>query len=179
MDEPVELTMPDGTVIWARVEGAAQAAKASADQGGRNGQGAGTQGAAGFAAPSPAAQLTAGQGGGASDVSFPWPGRNHADDRPSTLANFVETVKSVAASVHDAVVSQAPSGVSVEFGLELSVQTGQFVAVLAQAGAKTSVTVRLEWDREALAAGRAGRPGPDAASAAGTAARVPRPAAEG
>lgn len=184
MDEPVRLMMPDGTVIWARVDGAAaQAAAAQPERDGESGQAAGaTREASGFAAPSPAARLTESQvpdqqgGGAASDVRFPRRGRNQAEEQPSTLTNFVETVKSVAATVHDAVVSQAPSGVSVEFGLEFSVQTGQFVAVLAQAGVKTSVKVRLEWDREALAAVRVGPAAADGASA-GPTARVPQPAA--
>lgn len=184
MDEPVRLTMPDGTVIWARVDGAAaQPAAGRPGHDGESGQTAAATGtSSGFAAPSPAARLADGQiagradGGAASDVSFRLRGRDQAGQQPSPLANFAETVKSVAATVHDAVVSQAPSGVSVEFGLELSMQTGQFVAVLAQAGVKTSVTVRLEWDREALAAVRVGTAAADGASA-GPVAQVPQPAA--
>lgn len=153
MDGPVRLTMPDGTVIWARVDGAAGAQPADGAQGAESAAAAKRPELDGFApAPSPESRPAP---GGAADVSFPHFGRSAAEDQPSHVANFVETIRSVAATVHDAVAARAPSAVCVEFGLELSIQTGQFVAVLAQAGAKTSIKVRLDWDRAALSEAQA------------------------
>jgi hypothetical protein len=42
-----------------------------------------------------------------------------------------------------------PSGFEVEFGLTLSVKSGQLIGVLAEAGGKASLVVRLSWDRDA------------------------------
>jgi hypothetical protein len=198
MDGPVRLKMPDGTVIWARVEGAVpqvsddgspypdpeapgspddaseppdpDASRSSDDVSMHPDPAAAPPGsgfappASGFAAPPAKAEPKTGEPAGV-DVVWHLPGRGHQAEGggPAGLAGFAETVKSVAASVHDAVVAQAPSAVSVEFGLELSVQTGQFVAVLAQAGVKTSVKVRLEWDRAALAGADATDPAAEAA----------------
>ena len=39
------------------------------------------------------------------------------------------------------------SKVSVEFGCELAVETGGFVAVIGKAGAKSTFTVGLEWTK--------------------------------
>ncbi len=101
------------------------------------------------AAPEPERNASSGQGG---DVGLRSSVRQAGQAAAAQVRGFVETVQSVAASVHTAVAESAPSAVSVEFGLELTLETSQVVAVLAQAGAKTSVTVRLEWDRDALRA---------------------------
>jgi hypothetical protein len=96
---------------------------------------------------------------------------------PARVENFVETVRSVAASVHEAVADAKPTAVSVEFGLELSAESSAVVAVLGHVGAKTSITVRLEWDRLALREANKTAPVPTVDAQAETHAQ-PEPAVE-
>ncbi|MBH0781442.1 CU044_2847 family protein [Nocardia bovistercoris] len=56
------------------------------------------------------------------------------------------TIRSVASAVHGAVDGLKPDAVSVEFGVELSLDSGRVVAVLASGGMKASLKVNLEWD---------------------------------
>jgi hypothetical protein len=127
VESPVEVLMPDGTKVWVRVSGDLADDRSAAG----------------------GSQVDEFGGEAGVDVARR-PGEAKNGVAPARLENFVETVRSVANSVHEAVVDAAPSAVSVEFGLELSVQTSHIVAVLAQVGATTSVTVRLDWDRSAL-----------------------------
>ena len=120
--------MPDGTVIYARVDGLGQAGTPSADLPPVGGDGLGGE-----------------QG---VDVRRRRPLRDAATPAPSRLTNFAETVRSVAASVDAAVAGATPRRVSVEFGLELAVESSEIVAVLAHLEARTSVKVRLDWDHE-------------------------------
>jgi Trypsin-co-occurring domain 1 len=122
-----QIVMPDGTLIWARVE--------CGPDGVEDGLGG-----------------DMGVDVGIRDVS----------KRVVRLLNFTETIKSVAASVHEGVANLAPTTVSVEFSIEISVQAGQVVSVLADAGSKASVTVRLDWERGGADAG--GRRGPEASA---------------
>ena len=127
VESPVEVLMPDGTTVWVRLSGDL------ADHQSATGNG----------------QVD--EFGGESGVDVARRSKDAKDGGgPARLENFVETVRSVANSVHEAVVDAAPTAVSVEFGLELSVQSSHIVAVLAQVGATTSVKVRLDWDRLAL-----------------------------
>ena len=111
-----QLEMPDGTVIWARIEPEDEAAPpdSAAPQGkgtdvalrdllGRKPQAAATEQAA-QAAP------------------------------PPRLDKLSATIRSVASAVHDGVVRLEPDAVSVEFGIELSTQTGAVISVLASGG---------------------------------------------
>ena len=41
------------------------------------------------------------------------------------------------------------SKVSVQFGCEVLVESGQFVAVIGRASSKAAITVGLEWDKPA------------------------------
>lgn len=61
------------------------------------------------------------------------------------LDNLGPTISSVATAVHGSVQGLKPDTVSVEFGLELSLDAGKVVAVLAAGGAKASLKVKLDW----------------------------------
>ncbi|OQS15520.1 hypothetical protein B0T36_09750 [Nocardia donostiensis] len=62
------------------------------------------------------------------------------------LETLGPTIRSVASSVHASVDGLKPNRISVEFGLELSLDAGRVVAVLASGGAKASLKVQLDWD---------------------------------
>ncbi|RDI48990.1 CU044_2847 family protein [Nocardia mexicana] len=62
------------------------------------------------------------------------------------LENLTPTIKSVATSVHQSVEGLRADRVSVEFGLELSLDAGRVVAVLASGGLKATLKVKLDWD---------------------------------
>lgn len=64
------------------------------------------------------------------------------------LDSLGPTIRSVASSVHQSVDGLKPDRVSVEFGLELSLDAGKVVAVLASGGAKASLKVTLDWDMD-------------------------------
>ncbi|MEU1984080.1 CU044_2847 family protein [Nocardia sp. NPDC019395] len=64
------------------------------------------------------------------------------------------TIQSVAAAVHNSVEGLKPDTVSVEFGLELSLDAGRVVAVLASGGVKASLKVKLDWGPAAAPAGQ-------------------------
>jgi hypothetical protein len=136
VESPVEVLMPDGTKVWARVSGDLAESPSATGNGRLD------------------------EFGGESGVDVARRSGDGKDSGPARVQNFVETVQSVAASVHEAVAGAAPTAVSVEFGLELSVESSAIVAVLAHVGAKTSVTVRLEWDRLALREAKKGVPVP-------------------
>lgn len=61
------------------------------------------------------------------------------------LENLGETVRSVATSVHHSVSGMKADKVAVEFGLELALEPGGVVAVLASGGVKAALKVTLEW----------------------------------
>ncbi|MFE2996350.1 CU044_2847 family protein [Nocardia sp. NPDC059246] len=69
------------------------------------------------------------------------------------LEKFGDTVKGVAASVRQSVSGLRADKVSVEFGLELSVDAHGVMAVLASGGAKASVKIKLDWELDARDAG--------------------------
>ncbi|GDY29877.1 CU044_2847 family protein [Gandjariella thermophila] len=61
------------------------------------------------------------------------------------LDGLVETVRGVAESIRDGLRHFQPDDVTVQFGIEVSGKTGKVVSVLAQAGAKATLTVTLKW----------------------------------
>lgn len=69
------------------------------------------------------------------------------------LDNLGPTIRSVASSVHRSVDGLKPDRVSVEFGLELSLDAGKVVAVLASGQAKASLKVTLDWNLGVASAG--------------------------
>ena len=152
VESPVEVLMPDGTKVWVRLSGDLPENPSATG----NGQ--------------------VDEFGGESGVDVARRSGDAKDGGPARVQNFVETVRSVAASVQQAVAGAAPTAMSVEFGLELSVESSAVVAVLAHIGATTSVTVRLEWDRLALReANNKPAPVPTPAVAAVAAVEPPEP----
>jgi len=65
------------------------------------------------------------------------------------LTDFKETIRSVALSVHESFAElpdeTVPDKVSVEFSIEISGKSGQLIGVLAEAGAKAAIKVNVEW----------------------------------
>ncbi len=69
------------------------------------------------------------------------------------LDNLGPTIRSVATSVHRSVDGLKPDRIAVEFGLELALDAGKVVAVLASGGAKASLKVTLKWNPGAASTG--------------------------
>jgi hypothetical protein len=160
VESPVEVLMPDGTAVWVRLAGEPAGIRPGTGNANGNGQ--------------------VDEFGGETGVDVSRRSGDAKGTGPARVENFVETVRSVAASVHEAVADAKPTAVSVEFGLELSAESSAVVAVLAHIGAKTSITVRLEWDRLALREANKTAPVPTAvptAPTAPTAEPEPEPAA--
>lgn len=63
------------------------------------------------------------------------------------LHDFQHTVRAVADNLHRALQQHAPHETSVEFGLELAVQSGKVLSVLAEAGATAGIKVKLSWQQ--------------------------------
>jgi len=59
-----------------------------------------------------------------------------------------EVIGGVAASVRQATERVAPHETSVTFGVELSAKPGKAVALLAEGGAKSNLSITLTWRRE-------------------------------
>lgn len=61
------------------------------------------------------------------------------------VAGLLELIRGVGDTVRRAAESAAPREASVTFGVELAVSAGKAVAVLADGGAKASLSVTLTW----------------------------------
>jgi hypothetical protein len=68
-------------------------------------------------------------------------------DRARALAaqNVNQLIGAVAGNLRDALDQYQADEVSADFGIELSLQTGRVIGVLAETGAKASITVHLTW----------------------------------
>lgn len=62
------------------------------------------------------------------------------------LPGFAETVRGVVASVRQALEEHRPDSLEVEFGIEISAQTGRLLSVLAEARGTAHVRVTASWD---------------------------------
>lgn len=82
-------------------------------------------------------------GGGAQDV-----GLRDAARLPfeGELPGFADTVRGVVASVRQALDEHRPDSLEVEFGIEISAQTGTLLSVLAEARGAAHVRVTASWD---------------------------------
>ncbi|MBH1933608.1 hypothetical protein I5Q34_04755 [Streptomyces sp. AV19] len=69
-----------------------------------------------------------------------------------------DVVRGVVNSLRTGLEAARPQEVRVEFGIELSAQSGQVVSVIAEGGGKASVTVTLTWT-EGGGPGDGGAPG--------------------
>jgi hypothetical protein len=80
-------------------------------------------------------------------------GDKEDDQRPSDIgmrqifsfSRITATVRGVAAELHKALEAVSPDLVSVELGFDMAVKGSQVIALIADAGAHASITVRLEW----------------------------------
>lgn len=61
------------------------------------------------------------------------------------LPGFAETVRGVVASVRQALEEHRPDSMEVEFGIEISAQTGRLLSVLAEARGAAHVRVTASW----------------------------------
>jgi hypothetical protein len=58
-----------------------------------------------------------------------------------------QAIEGVAALVHDTLEKAKPDKASVEFGLELGVETGQLCALWVKGSGKANLKVTLSWDK--------------------------------
>jgi len=71
------------------------------------------------------------------------------------LPGFADTVRGVVASVRQALEEHRPDSLEVEFGIEISAQTGRLLSVLAEARGAAHVRVTASWDGPQRAPGSA------------------------
>ena len=88
--------------------------------------------------------------GGASLPAVPAQGKyadtgRFADRVARGVEGLDDLVRGVAVALRDATAAVRPDEVSVSFGVELSVQAGAVVSLLAHSEAKATVTVNLTW----------------------------------
>lgn len=76
------------------------------------------------------------QDGGPADIGF---------FQIRSFSGVTATVRGVATELHKALEAVSPDLVSVELGFDLAVKGSQVIALVADAGAKASIRVRLEW----------------------------------
>jgi hypothetical protein len=81
--------------------------------------------------------------GGPQDVGFA------SRTKALVAQEFKRTVQAVVDNLHGALDQYNADEVSIDFGIELSVQSGQVLSVLSEAGATASVTVHLTWKKPA------------------------------
>ncbi|MGW3038166.1 CU044_2847 family protein [Streptomyces sp. NPDC001178] len=74
------------------------------------------------------------------EIGFRRPGRPRLEQMLDGLAGFAQEIAS-------RLQSTDASKVSVQFGCEVLVESGQFVAVIGKASSKSTITVGLEWDK--------------------------------
>jgi hypothetical protein len=71
---------------------------------------------------------------------------------PQEFSGLMKAVEGIASGVADTMEKLRPSEASVEFGLELGVESGQLTALLVKGSAKGNLKITLTWTREAGAA---------------------------
>ncbi|MGW3038380.1 CU044_2847 family protein [Streptomyces sp. NPDC001178] len=74
------------------------------------------------------------------EISARWTGRPRLEHLLDGLAGFAQEIAGRLQGTN-------ASKVSVEFGCEVMVESGQFVAVIGKASSKSTITVGLEWDK--------------------------------
>lgn len=77
-------------------------------------------------------------------------GRPPSDERPISgrvprIDDVLEGIAGFAAKVADSMQATKASKVSVEFGCEIALESGTFIAVVGKASTKSTMTVSLEW----------------------------------
>lgn len=71
---------------------------------------------------------------------------------PHEFAGVMEAVEGIASGVAGTMAKLRPSEASVEFGLELGVESGNLTALLVKGSAKGNLKITLTWTREESAA---------------------------
>lgn len=119
-DGITQVRLDDGTVVWARISEAQELRPrgGNADGGGSGGAYQDSSGYQDSSATRRVAQLASGM----SDV-----------------------VRGVVGSLRMGLAAARPQEVRVEFGIELSAQSGQVISMIADGGGKASVNVTLTW----------------------------------
>ncbi len=77
-------------------------------------------------------------------------------EAPVELDDALSTVGDAARLVYEQLEHLAPTRASVEFGVSFTAQGGKLVALLFDAKAHASLTIRLEWERAPVPAGPSG-----------------------
>jgi len=72
--------------------------------------------------------------------------------RAVVAENLNQLIGAVAGNLRDALDQYQADELSADFGIELSLQTGRVIGVLAETEAKANVTVHLTWRRPAASA---------------------------
>ncbi len=73
-----------------------------------------------------------------------------------TFSNVTAAVRGIAGELHQALQAVRPDFVSVELGFDLAISSSHLLALVADAGARSSIQVRLEWRKESWSADEAG-----------------------
>lgn len=68
-------------------------------------------------------------------------------DKLLSFANVNATIEGVSKSINEAINKVMPKKASVEFGIELALESGQLTALVAQGSATTSLKITLEWEK--------------------------------
>ncbi len=68
-------------------------------------------------------------------------------DRILSFTNVTATIEGLAKTLNTAIAKVKPTKASVEFGIELGVESGQLTALVAQGSATTNLKITLEWGK--------------------------------
>lgn len=63
------------------------------------------------------------------------------------LTEVIRAIKAFSGSLSESIRETRATRFSVEFGCELGLETGQLVAILGKASAKSTLKVTLEWEK--------------------------------
>lgn len=138
-DGITQVRLDDGTVVWARISEAQELrTRGAGGDGGAYQDSSGYQGSDGH------------QGSGGYQDSG-------AARRVAQLASGMsDVVRGVVGSLRMGLAAARPQEVKVEFGIELSAQSGQVISMIADGGGKASVNVTLTWTEGGPGEGGAG-----------------------
>jgi hypothetical protein len=62
-----------------------------------------------------------------------------------SLDEVADSIKAIADTLGQALVSASPKKATVEFGLELTLQSGKLISLITEAGGKATLKVQLQW----------------------------------
>jgi hypothetical protein len=79
---------------------------------------------------------------------------------PEEFSGVMGAVEGIASSLADTMERLRPSEASIEFGLELAVETGKLTALLVKGSSKANLKITLTWTRGGDAPDRAPRAEP-------------------